>query len=450
MGAFYGIFVNKDTDPEIIKILTDAYTKAGNDENFKAKLLNQKIKFLGLTGQKADEYISSWRSNTIDALITGGFEGLTDGFDGLPDYPANITPPVKNVKVAQNNKPRKNSQDKNENENKNENKNTSAKKINYPTREISGIIQWGKGGATDALTREVTNIVAKNTGWKINLQNVTGDTGFNGFKQVYDSPADGYTLLMGAENPSIYDALEIDELTYKDFDCIYLIGYVAPGVMVAPNSRFNTLTDLIEEARVNPGTIKLAYTGKGGVGWVVNAFFSEITGAKFQLVPYNSGTAAKNAVIKGECDFTICLLQEGIEDSKKGDVRFLSLFTFDEDPDFPGVPTITNEYPGFFQYLPWGAFYGVHVKKGIDPEILNILMDEYQKAGNNKEFQNMLKKYKVIPLGYSGLEAAKYIYTWRENTVDALVTSGAEGVTNVPTDILKTAKECRTSRRLSE
>ena len=151
----------------------------------------------------------------------------------------------------------------------------------------------------------------------------------------------------------------------------------------------------------------------------------EATGATFNAIPYDSDAAAKNAVVNGECDFTACLIQQGLEEYKAGDVKFLATLTKEPEELLPNVPVITAEFPAFEKYLPWGAFYGVFAKKGTDPKIIEILAEAFTKAGPDENYQRVLHNFDVNFMGYTGEEAAKYISSWRENTVNALKNSGA-------------------------
>ncbi len=295
----------------------------------------------------------------------------------------------------------------------------------YPTQNINGIVQWGAGGGTDSLMRPLSAIAEQNLGKSIIIQNMTGATGSIATQYVFDAPNDGYTLLMGAENPALYDALEISELTYDNFDCVYLIGDEVVGIVVGKDSKFKSFTEIIEAAKKAPWTLKLSTTGAGGLPWEVGAFITDITGAMFNEIPYDSDASAKTAVINGECDFTVCKIQSGIEDYKAGDVKFLCLFSVEKVDLMPEVPLVTGEYPDFAKYLPWGPFYGVFVKKGTDPAIISKLSDAFTKAGPVESYQKVLANFNINFLGYSGEEAAKYISSWRNNTINALKNSGA-------------------------
>lgn len=295
----------------------------------------------------------------------------------------------------------------------------------FPAQNINGIVQWGAGGGTDSLMRPLASLAEKNLGVSIVIQNMTGATGSVATQYVHDAKSDGYTLLMGAENPALYKALGISELTYADFDCVYLIGDEVVGIIVGKNSKYTSFTDIVNAALAKPGSIKLSTTGKGGLPWEVGAFITDVTGATFNQIPYDSDASARTAVISGECDFTVCKVQSGVEAYKAGDIKFLCMLSDKAVSIMPEVSLITAEYPDFAKYLPWGPFYGVFVNKGTDPAVLEALSNAYKSVGTDSSYQDVLKNFNINFLGYTGEDAAKYITTWQENTITALTNSGA-------------------------
>ena len=140
---------------------------------------------------------------------------------------------------------------------------------------------------------------------------------------------------------------------------------------------------------------------------------------------YFPDAAAKNAVVNGECEFTACLLQQGLEEYKVGNVNFLCVLSTEPARALPKVPLVVAEYPGFGKYLPWGAFYGVFAKKGTDPAIIKTLAGAFEIAGRDAGYQTVLENFDVNFLGYTGEDASKYVSSWRKNTVNALKSSGA-------------------------
>ena len=295
----------------------------------------------------------------------------------------------------------------------------------FPSRSVSGIVQWGAGGGTDSLMRPLAAIAEDYLGVSIVVSNMPGATGSIATQFVYDADPDGYTLLMGAENPALYTALGISELTYEDFIPVFVIGDETVGVVVGSNSPFGTFTELIDAALANPGTIRMATTGTGGLPWTISAFIADVTGATFNQIPYESDAAARTAVISGEADVTIAKIQAGVEAYLAGELDFLTMLALEPVPVLPHVPLVVDEFPGFDQYLPWGTFYGVFVRNGTDQAIVDTLSQAFLAASQHESYQALLESFNVNFMGYTGDRAREYIASWQENTIRALESSGA-------------------------
>ena len=295
----------------------------------------------------------------------------------------------------------------------------------YPGKNIHGIVQWGAGGGTDSLMRPLAALAEKELGVSLVVQNMPGASGSIATQYVHDSATDGYTLLMGAENPALYKELEISELTYADFDCVFLIGDETVGIIVNKDSPYNSFTDIIKDALIRPGVVKISTTGKGGLPWEVSSFVKDVTGATFNQIPYDSDASARTAVLNGECDFTVCKVQSGLEEYRAGEIKFLCMLSLTPVPALPDVSLITADYPDFAKYLPWGPFYGVFVKKDTDPAITQNLSQAFTAAAADPGYQELLSYFNINFLGYTGVQAQDYIRTWQSNTVNALNNNGA-------------------------
>ncbi len=297
--------------------------------------------------------------------------------------------------------------------------------VNFPEHDITGVVQWGAGGGTDSLMRPLSTIAEKTLGKSIVIQNKTGGTGAIATQYVHDQKSDGYTLLMGAENPQLYTMLEISELTYADFKPVFLIGDEKVGVIVAKDSKYKTFTELIDDALANPGKVSIATTGKGGMPWSVSSFIDAVTGAEFNQIPFDSDASALTAVLGGHADFTICKVQSGIESYKAGDINYLTLLSKEEVEVLTDVPLVTTEYPDFSNYLPWGPFYGIFVNKDTPDEIVSVLSEAFSTAFLDDQYQDLLQKFNISPLGLVGTQAQGYLKTWQKNTAEAFYKSGA-------------------------
>ena len=282
-----------------------------------------------------------------------------------------------------------------------------------------GVIGWAAGGGTDTLMR----ILTSQMNGTVDPVTRTGLAGAMATMYVYGQPADGQTLLMNAENPTLYKLLGYSDIDYDDFECVLLAATEVVGVIVPADSKWQTFTEIVEAAKSGQEVVE-ATTNVGGMPWTLTAMLGNVTGASFIQEWYAGDMAARDAVVNGKADFTFCKLQMGKDLFRDGKLKFISLI-HNEKIDGWDVPLITDEYPAFAENLPWGPFYGVFVKKGTDAGVIAKLSEAFTKAGPQESYQKVLANFNINFLGYSGEEAAKYISSWRENTVNALKNSGA-------------------------
>ncbi len=295
----------------------------------------------------------------------------------------------------------------------------------YPEKEISGIIQWGEGGGTDTILRPLANLAESPLGGTIEVENMAGDAGAIATEYVYEQPADGYTLLLGAENPALYEALGLSDVTYENFVPIIVVGDETCGIVVGKdedgNPAYTNLTDLVNDALAAPGTITMSSNGVGSLAWEGGTMLTNVTGAEFDEVDeYNSDLEAMNAVINGECDFTFCKVQTGLDAHNLQELTFISMLSTEPVTNLEGIALITDDYPEFSEYLPWGPFYGVFVKEGTDDEAIDALTDAMTVAYEDAAYQDILDSLDINPLGLTGSDAEEYVESWQEKTVKAL------------------------------
>ncbi len=309
----------------------------------------------------------------------------------------------------------------------------------YFSGEIDAIVPWGAGGGTDTLMRSLALIASPALDADIKVENMAGNTGATGLEYVADQPSDGSTILMSAENPALYETLGISDLSYDDFTCVLLVGDETVGVIVGPDSTYETMTDLVNAA-LSGTTVTMASTGKGGVPWEVTAMLETITGATFEEVEYDGDASANQAVQDGECDFTISKIGTIVDDNDAGVVNCICVIADEPIDPMPDVPVITDEYPEFATYLPWGPFSGVFVKNDTDASVVENLSEGFQQAYADDEYQTVLANNYVNPLGLSGDDAADYISNWAQSTLSAIGTEEEEQ-TEIPAEDLTEAAD---------
>jgi tripartite-type tricarboxylate transporter receptor subunit TctC len=287
-----------------------------------------------------------------------------------------------------------------------------SEQLNYPERPLTAIVPFAAGGGTDAIMRKITPLAEEALGESIVINNKPGATGSVGTQEVYSLAADGYTLLMAAENQNLYRTTGISELSFHNFEPVLLLGRAVPVIVTRPDSKWNTVQELLADAEQNPGQIKVFSTGPVGISGVVTAML----GKEFNKVPYDGAGPGLAGLLGGHVDAGIVDIPAAKEYVAAGKLKVLAVVNDTKLEDYPDWPALGEEMPEYNKYLPWGPYYGVYVKEGTPEEIVNKLTAAFKTAWESEEFQEFMKQNSLVPLGLSGEEAKEFQQTWESNT----------------------------------
>jgi tripartite-type tricarboxylate transporter receptor subunit TctC len=301
----------------------------------------------------------------------------------------------------------------------------SVSAADFPTKDISGTICWGAGGATDNVSRGLVPYVEKVLGKQIVLQNKPGATGAVGLMQVYNSPADGYNVLFAAENPPLYKVLDLGQIDYDAFYPVMLTARNVGVIAINKDQPWKNLGDLLADAKKNPGQIKMGSTGPGGLPDVVSSLMKATSGVTFNQIIFGGAGPAVTALLGGHVQVTVLGMAECREHLRAGRIRALAVVADTPVPEIKDVPLITATSADYRKYLPWGPFYGVFVKKETPDAIKKTLVDAFQKGGSDPKFREFINNFGSIYMGISGADAEKYIKKFQSITTWALQDAGA-------------------------
>ncbi|SEF63476.1 tripartite tricarboxylate transporter substrate binding protein [Marinobacterium lutimaris] len=283
----------------------------------------------------------------------------------------------------------------------------------YPEKDLQGIIQWGPGGSTDTVMRSVTPHAEDVLGRDIIMTNKTGGVGAIATKYVNAMKADGYTLLMGAENPQMYKVLGLADIDYSDMIPINILARGTPIFVARNDAPFNTMKELVEYTKNHPDEIKTGSTGPGGLTSIMLAMLKAETNVEFTGVPYDGDGPALTALQGGAIDIMPAVLGAAIEHIKAGRMKVIGLVDTQANDLLPEVAPITEEFPSFNKYLPWGPFFGVFIKQGTPDEAVEKLVDAYTKAAEQPDFKALMDKRGFSIMNVSGDEAKQFLENYR-------------------------------------
>lgn len=306
-------------------------------------------------------------------------------------------------------------------------------KTKYPERSINAVIGFAAGGPTDVIGRGILPILQQELGVGIGITNMGGASSAPAASQVLSQPKDGYTLFFGSEIMSLWQTMgTVDLSPTRDFIPIKLVSQAIPVLAVPPDSKFGKVEDFIKFAKENPGKLRIGTAGPGTVPHISGLLLEKELGCKFVFVPYDGGRPAVTAVMGGQVDATIEMVQSMVEAYRGNKLKILASFTNEPISGLETIPAIGAVYPELSDYLPYGPYFGLFAAKGTPQEVVDVLKSAMDKAIKNQGWLDYCKQMYLVPIDYSGDEAVKFLDEWTSKSAWILYDAG--GAKNSPAD----------------
>src|SRR2546427_3846910 len=172
----------------------------------------------------------------------------------------------------------------------------------FPSRPVHIFVPYPAGGGVDVLTRTLGDVVSKQWGQSVIVENRPGAGGMIASQALVSSPPDGYTLIMVASghatNAHLYAKLPYD--TFKDFTPISLLASSPNLLLVRADSPFKTLADVIAAAKARPGSLSFAHAGNGTSTHLAGELLKNLARIDLTAIPYKGGAPAISDLLGGQ------------------------------------------------------------------------------------------------------------------------------------------------------
>lgn len=279
----------------------------------------------------------------------------------------------------------------------------------WPSKPIRLVVPFPAGGGTDIIAREVAQKITEATQWPFIIDNKPGSGGGIGLDNVAKSPADGYSLVLGqtsnlAINPSLYKKLPYDPV--KDLTPISMVASSPMTLVVAANSPYKTLADVVSAAKAKPGIINFATSGNGTVGHLATELFQKEAGIKLLHIPYKGAAMGITDVIGGQVQLYVSSIPTVIGHIKNGKMRALAVTSLKRVDDLPQTPTIAESGYKGFEASTW---FGILGPAKLPKEAVVKLNAEINKALKNPELLKKLSDQGADVAGSTPDQFAKLI-----------------------------------------
>jgi len=225
----------------------------------------------------------------------------------------------------------------------------------YPSKAVRIVVPFPPGGSNDILGRLLAPKLAELYSQPFVIDNRAGQDGIIGAAFVSKSAPDGYTLLLASL--SFTTNAQIHKVPYdpiKSFAPVAQIGSGTQLLTATSSLPVNSIKELIDYARGNPGKLRYALSGLGSPGHFTGAMLNSYGKIDIGFVPYKGGGPAQNDTIAGRVELLWTTLTSSMGHVKAGKLKGLGITSPKRAALMPDIPAISEVIPGFEGDFFWG------------------------------------------------------------------------------------------------
>jgi len=242
----------------------------------------------------------------------------------------------------------------------------------FPVRPVQMVVPYAAGGSADVLGRVIAQEMAKPLGQSVVVELKPGAGGNLGAEQVAkNSRADGYTFLFASV--SLATSVSLSKLNFdprKDLVPVAGVATIPSLMVIAADSPYKTLPELVKAARDNKVQVSFGSSGNATGSHLVGELFKAAAGIDMLHVPYKGSGAVYPDLIAGRITILTDVMGSALGMVKGGKVRALGITSLHRSKTLPDVPTIAEQgYPGF----EFGTWFGFFAPTGTPPDAVKKL-----------------------------------------------------------------------------
>ena len=266
-----------------------------------------------------------------------------------------------------------------------------AQAASYPNRPIRIVVPFPVGGIADTFSRTIAIKLTEVWGQPVIVENKTGAGGNIGAELVAKSAPDGYTLVMGnigshAVNVSLFKSIPFDPI--KDFAPIAHVLDAEGLLVVNPSVNANSVREILEMARAQPGKLSYASGGLGTTSHLAGELFKSTAKVDIVHVPYKGNSPAITDLLGGQTQMSFATMPTVLPHVKAGKLRAIASIGLARTVALPDVPTVAESGLPGFEVSNW---IGLFAPAGTPPEIVAKLNAEVQKIMRSPDVQRRLE-----------------------------------------------------------
>jgi tripartite-type tricarboxylate transporter receptor subunit TctC len=297
----------------------------------------------------------------------------------------------------------------------------------YPAKPIRVVVPYTAGGPADLLVRGLGEKLNSAWGQQIIVENKPGANEIIAAQDVAKSPPDGYNYLLASDavfsiNAYLYSRLPYDPV--KDLAPVSKLVNANLMLVARPDFPANSVRELVDYAKKNPGKLNYGSVGAGGVNHLAMAWFSTENGLDMQHVAYKGLVQGLQDVMTSRLDLMFAVIGGAAPHLKAGKMKGLAVSGKARNGLIPEVPTFAEAgFPNFDASF----YFGLAAPAGTPREMLAKFAGESAKIVNTAEFrERFLNNLGFEPVGDTPEQFAAFLRQDREIAAKKVKASGAK------------------------
>jgi len=284
----------------------------------------------------------------------------------------------------------------------------------YPAKVVTMMVPYPAGAASDFTARALNDLVGKELGGQVIVENLGGATGAIAANKVLAAPADGYYLFQGSPNELILSGLVNRSTRYRPEDFQWIAPVATSPLVLVVNSALpvQTLDEFVTLARSRKDApLSYGTPGAGTLYHLLGELFTKRTGAPVTHVPYKGGAPIIQDLIGGQIDFAFMPYQAFYADYvKQGRLRVIGSLSPGRRLPPPFDMLQTSAQSRDMKDFDFGIWTSYMVRKGTPRPIAERLNAAIGAALKNPHARAQLESQAKTVFEPMGLEAGEKFY----------------------------------------
>lgn len=260
---------------------------------------------------------------------------------------------------------------------------TIAAAQSFPDKPVTLVVWSGAGGALDTYGRKLAELLEKENGWTVRVDNRPGGSGAVGVSQIMNQPADGYNILVLTGTLTFGIAQELIPFKLSDLRLLRAMQSEPSSLAVLADSPIKSADDFVKYMKEHPNGLKVGGHAPGGFHQFMLYQFMKAGGFESGWIPHDASGKVALGLLGKHLDAAMMTPSTGLAQVKSGDIKLLGI-SMDERSEFlPDVPTFKEQ-----GYDIEGAVWrGIAVKAGTPENAVNGIQAAIDKVTASEEWK---------------------------------------------------------------